>query len=151
MEIRRGRFAEAEAAYGKATELNATAAGPYFGLGLALLGRRQPAQALAAWEREAEPGLRQYGLALGLLALGRRSEADQALQVLESTYAATMAEAIGSVYACRNQLDRSFSWLERAYRQHDGALPGIKADPCVNNLRSDGRYAALLRKVNLPE
>ena len=151
VQIRRGRLAEAEAAYRKATELNATAAGTHMWLGFVLLARGESKAALAAMEQETDEGYRQYGLALAFGALGRQSDADRALAALETNYADSRAGHIASVYACRKQLDRAFAWLDRAYRQRDGWLPLIKADPCVKNLEPDPRYKALLRKLKLPE
>ena len=40
--------------------------------------------------------------------------------------------------------------LERARAQHDGGLTQLKTDPTLRRLRGDPRYAALLRKLNLP-
>ena len=151
VQIRRGRLAEAEAAYRKATELNATAAGTHMWLGFVLLARGESKAALAAMEQETDEGYRQYGLALAFGALGRQSDADRALAALEANYADSRAGHIASVYACRKQLDRAFAWLDRAYRQRDGWLPLIKADPCVKNIEPDPRYKALLRKLKLPE
>jgi len=51
VQIRRGRLAEAEAAYRKATELNATAAGTHMWLGFVLLARGESKAALAAMEQ----------------------------------------------------------------------------------------------------
>ena len=42
-------------------------------------------------------------------------------------------------------------WLDRAYAQHDGGLIEVKADKLLASLRADARYAAFLRKMNLPE
>ena len=151
VQIRRGRLAEAEAAYRKATELNATAAGTHMWLGFVLLARGESKAALAAMEQETDEGYRQYGLALAFGALGRQSDADRALAALETNYADSRAGHIASVYACRKQLDRAFAWLDRAYRQRDGWLPLIKADPCVKNLEPDPRYKALLKKVGLDQ
>jgi adenylate cyclase len=151
VQIRRGRLAEAEAAYRKATELNATAAGTHMWLGFVLLARGESKAALAAMEQETDEGYRQYGLALAFGELGRQSDADRALAALETNYADSRAGHIASVYACRKQLDRAFAWLDRAYIQRDGWLPLIKADPCIKNLEPDPRYKALLRKLKLPE
>jgi Flp pilus assembly protein TadD len=120
-------------------------------LGFVLLARGDPAAALAAIEKEPFDGLRQYGLALAFDALGRKSDADRALALLEAKYADNLAGPIASVYACRQRLDQAFTWLDRAYKQRDGWLPLIKADPCVRSLEPDSRYKALLRKLKLPE
>ncbi len=145
-----GRFADAESAYRKGTELNPTRAGLHLALGTALLARGEASRALAVMQQETDEGVRPYGLTLAFDALGRRSDADQTLAVLETKYADTNAAAIASVYACRKQSDKAFTWLERAYQQRDGGLPGFKFDPCAKNLRPDPRFKTLLEKLNLP-
>ena len=42
-------------------------------------------------------------------------------------------------------------WLERAYKQRDGALALVKIDPLLVSLRGDPRFNALLREMNLLE
>jgi len=150
---RMGRLADAEASYRKATELSPGAASNHTMLGISLLRQGRPAEALAAIERETDEGYRLYGLALANDALGQHAEADRALAELEATGAESRAWSIGSVYACRKELDQAFDWLERAYRQHDGMLPFIGSDqyyPCVGFLERDPRYAELRKKLNLP-
>jgi len=153
VQSRMGRLADAEASYRKATELSPEAASIHTMLGISILRQGRPAEALAAIERETDDGYRLYGLALANDALGRRAEADRALAELEATGANSRAWAIGSIHACRKEPDRAFSWLERAYRQHDGMLPYIGNDqyyPCVDFLKSDPRYAKLRKGLNLP-
>jgi hypothetical protein len=56
------------------------------------------------------------------------------------------------IYAHRNDVDRAFVWLRRAYQERDGALAlYVKSDPLLSNLRHDPRYKALLRKMRLSE
>jgi serine/threonine-protein kinase len=50
----------------------------------------------------------------------------------------------------RGDRDTAFEWLERAYRQHDGYIAFVKIDTLLDSLRGDPRYAALLRRMNLP-
>jgi hypothetical protein len=62
--------------------------------------------------------------------------------------------AVAVVYAYRRQLDQAFTWLERAYGERDTALVGLKGfqvDPLLKNFAHDPRFAAFLRKMNLPE
>ena len=72
---------------------------------------------------------------------------DQAIATSGQFAAYQIAEA----YAWQGDKDKAFEWLERAYRQQDGGLTAIKYDPLLDNLRSDPRYHALLRKINLPD
>lgn len=53
------------------------------------------------------------------------------------------------IYASRNDSDRAFYWLERAYRQHDGGMARLKIDPMVRNLVRDPRYRVLPIKMRL--
>ena len=39
------------------------------------------------------------------------------------------------MYAYRGESDKSFEWLERAYKQRDAGLSDIKTDPLFKNLR----------------
>jgi DNA-binding winged helix-turn-helix (wHTH) protein/TolB-like protein len=50
-------------------------------------------------------------------------------------------------YACLGEKDQAFIWLEKAYHERNSWLPELKADPVWDNLRSDPRYADLLRRV----
>jgi adenylate cyclase len=145
-----GRIADAIAAYRKETELNATHIGVHAALGLALLANANPAAALTQMQQETDEATRQYGLAMAFDALGRHSDADRALAVLETGFATTSAGSIASIYACRKQPDKAFTWFDRALRQHDGWLAAIRLDPCAKYLRSDARFQALLGKLNLP-
>jgi hypothetical protein len=45
--------------------------------------------------------------------------------------------------------ERSFTWLEKAYQQHDPALANLKVDPAFDSLRSDPRYPEMLKRVGL--
>jgi TolB-like protein/DNA-binding winged helix-turn-helix (wHTH) protein len=83
-------------------------------------------------------------------ALGRKKESDAALRELIAKYHAGSAYQIAQVYAFRNQRDEAFQWLERAYAQRDGGLIATKVDPLLKNLHGDPRFAALLKKLNLP-
>jgi hypothetical protein len=57
---------------------------------------------------------------------------------------------IAEVYSFRNQSDEAFEWLDRAYTQRDDDLIVTKVDPFLKNLHNDPRYAAFLKKLNLP-
>jgi tetratricopeptide (TPR) repeat protein len=88
--------------------------------------------------------------ALTYYALGRKKESDAALNELMMKYRASNAYEIAQVYAFRNQTDKAFEWLDRAYAQRDPSLMSTKIDPLLKSLHGDPRFAALLKKLNLP-
>jgi len=145
-----GRLDEAASALKKALELN-----PNFPVTRILLGRIYLAQskldqALSEMERETDPVWRLYGLCLAYQAVGRRKEADGALATFIKDYGETMAFQIAEVFAYRGEIDRTFEWLEHAYKLRDGGMADIKNDPLLKNLERDPRYTALLKKMHLP-
>jgi hypothetical protein len=47
--------------------------------------------------------------------------------------------------------DDAFQWLDTAYRGRDPGILALRTDFSVDVLRSDPRYAVLVRKVGLPQ
>jgi TolB-like protein len=142
---------DAQVSARKVIELNPTASLIHFWYALVLLARGDSQAALSELEREKLPQFRDLYRPIILDALGRRGEADRAIAVAEKKWAHGMAYNFATVYASRNDSDRAFYWLERAYRQRDGGLSWLKIDPLLRNLRHDPRYKALLRKIKMPE
>jgi serine/threonine protein kinase len=145
-----GALEEAEVSRRKMIELYPTAIAAHYNYALVLLARGESQAALSEFERE-DSQFREVGIPLALDALGRRSDADHAIATAEQNHAEGMAYNIAAIYASRNDLDRAFYWLERAYRQHDDGLVYIKVDPQFRSLERDPRFGAFLRKMNLPE
>ena len=58
---------------------------------------------------------------------------------------------IAVLYADLGDKDQAFRWLETAYQEHEWHLIGLKNDFRLDALRSDPRFAALVRKVGLPQ
>jgi tetratricopeptide (TPR) repeat protein len=146
-----GRLAEAESAARRALEIDPTMAWGHYYLGIALLMRGRPEEALPEMERETHVGAQQQGLAVVYQALGRTKEADAALTRLAIESAALWPMGIAEAYAFRGQKDRAFDWLDKAYAQKDASLWTIKGDPLLKNLEGDPRYSAFLRRMNLPQ
>ena len=144
-----GRYAEARDAANRALEISPEHGIARFNLGVSSLLKGDPQTALAEFQR-ASPGRRQTGIAMAAADLGRHREAQRALDELIEKYAQSNAYQIAEVYAWRNERDSAFTWLERAYVQHDGTLVQIKFDPLLARIRDDDRYAAMLTKMGLP-
>jgi len=56
---------------------------------------------------------------------------------------------IALIYAGLGDKKQAFKWLEEAYRAHDSGLLYLKVDPCLDPLRSDPRFADLMRREGL--
>jgi tetratricopeptide (TPR) repeat protein len=132
-------------------ELYPTASRVHYRNALLFLARGLHDAALAEVERETLSRYREAGLPLALDALGRRSDADRAIEIAEQRDANAMAYQIAYIYAGRTDLDRAFHWLERAYRQGDPGMCQLKVDPMFKGLHGDPRYLALLHKMRLSE
>jgi TolB-like protein/predicted Ser/Thr protein kinase len=61
-----------------------------------------------------------------------------------------IAFTIAKLYAEAGDKDRAFEALERAYQKHDIWLIGLRTSFALDSLRSDPRYAELVRKMGLP-
>jgi hypothetical protein len=83
--------------------------------------------------------------------LGHVRESQQALNSLIAGHSREAAYQVAEVYAWRGEKDKAFEWLERAYHQRDTGLTEIKISPMLWNLHADPRFAAMVRKMNLPE
>ena len=90
------------------------------------------------------------GQALAYRALGHGQDSATALDAIIGKYGTNGAYQIAQVYAYRGESDKSFEWLERAYKQRDAGLPEIKTDPLFKNLRHDTRFVELLKRMHLP-
>src|ERR1700682_1408091 len=93
-------------------------------------------------------------LAHAYIAADRRTEAEAILREMlrrsERSYVAPYM--IGSIYAGLGDKDRAFELLERAFQERSPDIPWfLKADLRIDNLRSDPRYADLLRRAGLPQ
>jgi eukaryotic-like serine/threonine-protein kinase len=54
-------------------------------------------------------------------------------------------------YALFGEKDRAFVLLEKAYAEKSGYMPNIRSDPGFDSLRPDPRFAALLKRMGLPQ
>jgi len=110
----------------------------------------RPQEALPEIELVRYDPARVFLHAIAYYALGRKNESDAALSELITKYHAINQCQIAEVYAFRNQSDAAFEWLDRAYAQRNSGLIGTKVEPLLKSLHNDPRYAAFLKKLNLP-
>ena len=126
-------------------------------LGRAYLAKGMYREALAEMEKYLALSPRNpAALASLAYAHARSGERNQALRVLDELGSLSNQRHVPSywfaiVYAGLDEKDRAFAWLEKAYAERDGSLPMLKANPAWDPLRSDPRFADLVRRVGLPQ
>jgi hypothetical protein len=88
---------------------------------------------------------------------GQRAEALKMLNQMKAL--ATRGDSVPSgyefslaqLYAGLGEQDQAFAWLEGAYQKRDYSLTGLRVSPYYDPLRSDPRFAQLLKKMGLEE
>ena len=82
---------------------------------------------------------------------GRRSDAQEMIRrfraLAKTRY--VMSYSLATIYAALGDKEQAFAELDRAYQERDWDLHKVKVDPSMDPLRSDPRFALLLRKVGL--
>jgi hypothetical protein len=59
--------------------------------------------------------------------------------------------SIAQFYADLGDKDHAFEWLNTAYQEHDVNLVTLRVDYTMDSLRSDPRYAELVRRIGFPQ
>ena len=82
---------------------------------------------------------------------GRRSDAEAEIErlIAESQRRYVPAYDIATIYAALGKADQTFAWLERAFEERSQLLGWMPWDPVFDGLRSDARYAGLVRRLNV--
>jgi tetratricopeptide (TPR) repeat protein len=145
-----GQLDKATADFKKALEVNPAVEAAHMVLSQIYVMQGRPQDALPEIEFVRYDPVRASLYPIAYYALGRKKKSDTALREFIAKYHEGGAYQIAEVYAFRNQSDEAFEWLDRAYAQRDSGLIGTKAEPLLKNLHKDPRYAAFLKKLNLP-
>jgi eukaryotic-like serine/threonine-protein kinase len=109
-------------------------------------------QALAEL-RKAQGPTQQATAAIGRLYAisGKKSEAEKILaELLERANTGYIPPSyIAGIYVALGDKDQAFAWLEKAYTARDSQIEFLGVEPFYDPLRSDPRYADLMRRINL--
>ena len=87
-------------------------------------------------------------------AYGKTGDTGKAMEILKGVeklskpgYSLSQERVI--IYTGLGDRDNAFTWLERSYAEHFTTLIFLTTDPIYEDLRSDPRFAALARRLNL--
>ena len=58
---------------------------------------------------------------------------------------------IAALYAGLGKKEEAFKWLNTAYQERDWQMESLKTDFLLDPLRSDQRFAEMVRRVGLPQ
>ena len=112
--------------------------------------------AIAEFQKISDLGARSLAIAeLGqaYAASGKRGEAQKALAELQelSKQRYISPSVFALIYAALGDKDQAFAWLEKSVEEHDLIIGRLKVDQRFDNLRSDPRFAEIVRRVGLPQ
>jgi TolB-like protein/Tfp pilus assembly protein PilF len=129
--------------------------GSLMDLGFVLIANNQPGDAIPVLEKAVALSNRSPG-ALGILIrayahAGRRSDALRLLTELKRRRNTGYAPAAAMVnaYLGLGENEEAFAWLEQAYKEQSNMLQFVKVHPYFDPIRSDPRFADLVRRVGL--
>ncbi len=82
---------------------------------------------------------------------GKRNQALGILNEMQTTKEYVSPAELAVLYAGLGDKEQAFAALERAYAARDFQLQHLKVEAGYDSLRSDPRFADLLRRVELPQ
>lgn len=112
-------------------------------------------QAIAAFQRSLaiRPNSRyaQYSLGCIYAKVGRKSEAFTIIKELQDDQSQWIDKPnfLAAIYTALGDQEQAFFWLENAYQEHYPRIFGLRLDPRFDSLRSDARFIAFMRRLNL--
>jgi Tfp pilus assembly protein PilF len=131
----------------------------YLGIGVAYEMKGNAAQAIGNLQQSVKlavvPIGRMYAvacLAHAYVTAGRKKEAQEQFALLkEMPRSPDRSFQMALIYTGLGEKDQAFEWLGTAYDERSYGMTFIKVEPRMDPLRSDPRYAELLRRMGLPE
>jgi serine/threonine-protein kinase len=118
------------------------------GNSLLMLGRTK--EAAVAFGQAREEGSRILGEALLAARTGDRDLASSRLEALRQREGDMASYRYAQIYAQLGGKDHAFAALDRASEFRDSRLISLRVDPYLDPLRSDTRYAMLVKKIGFP-
>ena len=148
-----GKFDEAITQCRKALELDSGSVAAHTVLRWAFERKGMHAEALAAFEQErsfaGDTPTTHAKRAHVLAAIGKFDEARVIVEELVAKRSENWVTAyeIAIIYCLLGENDQAFKWLAQAEREHAVGFTFVRVDPHLANLRSDARFAEMIRET----
>src|SRR5438309_10527698 len=146
------RYDDAMVQVRKTLELDPTSTLAHNLLGRCLLGKGDPAGAIAEFQQGKinitgawYQGLLGYAYAIS----GDRAKAEQMLRELEAQAKRQYvnSSAFAAIYLGLGEKEKALDWLDVAYENQESACWLLKVDPIYDSVRNEPRFQALVQKV----
>jgi len=148
------RYDEATEALSKAIEFDPNYSFTHLTLGRTYAAKGMYAEAIAAYQDAIKLGLNtpsaQIHLGAAYAQAAEREKTQAILKQLQTNNGYVSASELAVLYGSLGERDQAFASLEQAYAAHNPQLQYLGVDPAFDSLRSDPRFANLLRRINLP-
>jgi TolB-like protein/Tfp pilus assembly protein PilF/tRNA A-37 threonylcarbamoyl transferase component Bud32 len=147
------RYDEAVAKLQEVIKLEPDAIFAHVSLGYTYSAKGMYAEAIAeyqksmSFDKEGTSDLCYVGYARAMS--GKRNEALAILNQLKTTKEYVSPAELAILYVGLGDKERALASLEKAYSTHDAQMQYLKADPHYDSLRTDSRFADLIRRVGL--
>jgi TolB-like protein/class 3 adenylate cyclase/Flp pilus assembly protein TadD len=142
-----GQYDAAIASFRTVLSLSSNRGGAHAQLGNALMLKGDATAALAEIEQEKSEIWRMETLPMAYCALGRKTDADAALNAVIAKYEKEGPYNIAYVYAFCGDADKAFEWLDKAVAYQDPGLGEIVTENLFDKIHSDPRWLPFLRKI----
>jgi tetratricopeptide (TPR) repeat protein len=149
------RYDDAIAAYQKALEMDPNSGFAYWALGRSYTEKGMYAEAITAFQKSiplsGDSPDESASLGCVYARSDRKGEARKIVEDLKelSKKKYIAPSVIAELYVALGEKDQAFAWLDKAYEEHDFILVLLKVEPTFDNLRSDPRFTALLKRIGL--
>jgi serine/threonine protein kinase/tetratricopeptide (TPR) repeat protein len=147
-----GRLDEGLEQLRKTLEMNPQFSQAHMYIGRAYMEKEEYEKAITALKKASR-----IPWAVGVLgySYAKSGEKDKAMRILQELKEQSKEKHIGSpplayVYLGLGEIDKAIEWFEKSYNERDPIMPFINAVvPEKDEIRSDPRFKALLKKMNL--
>jgi len=157
MLVDNGEYEEANTLFHKALELDPNNLRAHYGLGELYAAEGNYESAIGELRRAVELPRGRLDVVARLAQLyvqtGHRAEAVKLLSEVKGLAQRRFVSPLdlASLYAVLGRKDEAFAALEQAYEGRSPFLLSIRTNRTLDNIRSDPRFADLVRRIGLPE
>jgi len=141
------RWDDAITAYRTALTMSPDARYLHYSIGLALMLKGLPEEALEEISREPDPDTAAQATAMLLHTLGRRQDYERSLAEAIERLGESSPSYVAQIYAWSGDADATFAWLAKAVEMQEAGLAGQFLEPYYASVYTDPRWEDFLQRT----